>query len=515
MAASPRARRQPRLAIVGLDGATWDIINPLMEAGKLPNLQQLVAEGSSGSLQSVIPPVTAPAWATMLTGCDPGEHGVFAMTIQDPESGRFRPVTMNDWRARPLWSIANDCGLTAGFMGVPFAYPPQSVDGYMISGIMGTPRYDERMFNPSSLFAPVTAAAGTYPLDSPSKVRGTAPFEVLRRQTEWIRDATTHLLRHSPVDLFMVVENYTDHVGHSYLRERRYDCDGEMIDLIEHAYRAADELIGRVRDAVGEDCPILVVSDHGMGLFEGYINLERALGVEAPVARRSFLRQVWRALVKLMPASVVRRLRREYWERPKAGRIVPYGDTTLTLTGVEGAIRVNADDHECRSHIIDEIVERLASIEDPATGAPLIEPKRGSEQYAGPHVDRGPDVIAWPANQGHQHFLHAPKWVPLLPTKEETKRAGMALAQLDPEGCHRLDGVALANAPAVAAGEAAHAAFPQHLRDVMAYVLGICFGEDLPDEAKIGPMTPDETGDVYESDEQELIEERLADLGYL
>ena len=105
MAASPRAQRQPRLAIVGLDGATWDIINPLMEAGKLPNLQQLVAEGSSGPLESVIPPVTAPAWATMLTGCDPGEHGVFAMTIQDPESEHFRPVTMNDWRARPLWSF--------------------------------------------------------------------------------------------------------------------------------------------------------------------------------------------------------------------------------------------------------------------------------------------------------------------------------------------------------------------------------------------------------------------------
>ena len=507
--------RKPRLVIIGLDGATWDLIEPLAAEGKMPAISRIREESAHGKLRSVIPPVTAPAWATMLTGRDPGEHGVFAMTMPDAdEGGRFRPVTMGDWKAKPLWTLLNECGLTTGFMGVPFTFPPPRVNGWMISGIMGTPRYNERMFNPSTLFPEVTEAAREYPLDPPSKAKNTMPFATLKRQIEWIRDASVHLLNAHPVDVFMVVENYTDHVGHDFFRSRNCTHEGKPVDVIEHAYRGADELVAAIAETVGDDCPIIVVSDHGMGTLDGFINLEAALKVQAGATGRALLRAVWRGLVKVLPSEWVTRIRHKYAARSQAGRTIPFAGAQLTLTGLEGAIRVVADSEEARKRVVDKLVETLAPVSDDS-GNPLFEPLRREELYSGPLVEEAPDLIAWPANQAFEHILRAPKSLPMLPTNEQVKRAGVAKAQLDPEGSHRLDGIVLANAAASRLADEAGSALPQHLREVCGYCLDICLDPETCKRVDMAAQSDDADAAVYGDDDKDLIEQRLADLGYL
>ena len=73
-----------KLLVLGLDGATWDVMTPMMEQGELPHLARLVAEGASGPLLSTIPPVTAPAWSSFMTGLNPGKHGIFQWRTYDP-----------------------------------------------------------------------------------------------------------------------------------------------------------------------------------------------------------------------------------------------------------------------------------------------------------------------------------------------------------------------------------------------------------------------------------------------
>jgi predicted AlkP superfamily phosphohydrolase/phosphomutase len=506
----PAIGTQPRLVILGLDGASWDIINPMMAEGKLPAIQGVVDEGQSGVLKSVIPPVTAPAWATMLTGVNPGEHGVFAMTMPDPtRNGMHRPVCMTDWRAKPLWALLNERGLTTGFMGVPFTFPPPRVNGWLISGIMGTPRYDARMFSPGSLYAEVTAAAGTYPLDPPTKSRNTMPFDLLQRQIDWIRDATLHLLAHRPVDVLMVVENYTDHVAHSFFQTRVYEHRGTQVDLIEHAYRAADELVGSVRERVGADTPIVLVSDHGMGALKGYINIEAALNIRSSaLVGRTMLRMAWRGLTRLLPASATARLKTAFFTRPKAARAVPFGEATISVSGMEASIRVLTDDPDLRRRTVEQILAQLRSLKRPTDGQAVFEPYAGETLFHGPHLRRGPDAIAWPAEQGYEHLLWAPQWLPLLPSFEEVRRAGVARAQAGAEGAHRLDGVFMTNL------RPDGSPIPTRLEEVVGYCLH-ALGDEAPvaEEGEVAVTT--EAEPAYSDDDQGIVEQRLADLGYL
>jgi len=501
----------PRLVIIGLDGATWDLINPMVAEGKLPAIKRIMDEGQSGVLESVIPPVTAPAWATMLTGVDPGEHGVFAMTMPDPtKGGLHRPVCMTDWKAKPLWARLNERGLTTGFMGVPFTFPPPKVNGWLISGIMGTPRYDERMFNPRALYTEVTQTAGIYPLDPPTKSRDAMPFDLLQRQIDWICRATRHMLVEHPVDVFMVVENYTDHVAHSFFRTRTYEHRGQRIDLLEHAYRAADELIASVRQVVGEDIQIVLVSDHGMGALQGYINIEAALNVRSSAAiGRMLLRLVWRGMVRLLPASAIARLKNAFFARPKAARIVPFGEATISVSGMEAAIRVLTGDASLRQRTTEQLLAQLRSLVSPADGRPVFSPLAGRDLFHGPYASLGPDVIAWPDEQGYEHLLWAPNWLPLLPTLQEVRRAGIARAQAGAEGAHRLDGVFLTNRPPSPGSPK----LPSKLQEVVGYCLS-CLGDEVPTsqptEAPAAAVEP-----AYTDDEQDLIEQRLADLGYM
>ncbi len=78
--------KKPRVFIIGLDSATWDLINPWIQQGLLPNLAKLVEGGASGRLQSAIPPLTPPAWTSFMTGKNPGKHGIFHFLEPQPGS---------------------------------------------------------------------------------------------------------------------------------------------------------------------------------------------------------------------------------------------------------------------------------------------------------------------------------------------------------------------------------------------------------------------------------------------
>lgn len=72
--------------ILGLDGGTFEIIDPLIKQNKLPNLSYLIKNGCHGILKSTIHPITAPAWTSFMTGVNPGKHGIYDFSIKLPRS---------------------------------------------------------------------------------------------------------------------------------------------------------------------------------------------------------------------------------------------------------------------------------------------------------------------------------------------------------------------------------------------------------------------------------------------
>ena len=125
--------------ILGLDGATFDVLLPRIERGQMPNLAALLHEGVWGGLQSTTPPFSAQAWVSLATGKNQARHGVVDFWEPSPERapGQRRSfVTARLVRGETLWQTAGRHGRRVGVVNVPVTYPPQTVNGYLVSGFL-------------------------------------------------------------------------------------------------------------------------------------------------------------------------------------------------------------------------------------------------------------------------------------------------------------------------------------------------------------------------------------------
>jgi hypothetical protein len=147
-------RRTPRILVIGLDGATYDLLQPMIQAGWLPNVQRALNEGAHGVLRSTVPPLTAPAWTSFQTGLNPGRHGVFSFQRRSRRHAlerEFVNSTSHRWATR-LWHWLAQHGLTSGVINLPMTWPPQPMPtgSYLVSG-METPSTDHPFTDPPEL----------------------------------------------------------------------------------------------------------------------------------------------------------------------------------------------------------------------------------------------------------------------------------------------------------------------------------------------------------------------------
>src|SRR5262249_51942183 len=153
-----------RLVILGLDGATWTVLDPMRQRGLMPNLDALLARSAHGVLRSIAPPVTSAAWATVLTGCGPARHGVFDHRYYDAASGRMKINHSARVRVPTIWHLLSQSGRSVVSLNVPTTFPPPSVRGVVVSG-MDAPHLD--------------AALGGYPAFA-ERLRAEVPWYSLR-----------------------------------------------------------------------------------------------------------------------------------------------------------------------------------------------------------------------------------------------------------------------------------------------------------------------------------------------
>lgn len=112
--------------LIGLDGATYSVLDPLMEQGVMPFLRSFLADGVRAGLRTIVPPLTPPAWTSLMTGKRPGEHGVFDFFQMEPESRHVRFFTSHDVHSETIFSLASQNGLRATALNFPSMFPPRS-----------------------------------------------------------------------------------------------------------------------------------------------------------------------------------------------------------------------------------------------------------------------------------------------------------------------------------------------------------------------------------------------------
>ncbi len=120
-----------KVFVLGLDGATWDVLGPLVRAGGLPNLARIMDQGATGTLRSVFPPLSPVAWTGVMTGKNSGKHGIFEFLEygHDPFKGRVN--SSRAIQSELVWEIAGRHGKATVAGGVPMSYPPRTRRGFI------------------------------------------------------------------------------------------------------------------------------------------------------------------------------------------------------------------------------------------------------------------------------------------------------------------------------------------------------------------------------------------------
>lgn len=281
--------------VLGLDGATWGVLDPLVEAGELPNIAALLESGRRGPLESTLPPLTAPAWLSMATGRNPGKTGVFYFFRREsPDSYEFSPVDASDFRGWSVWDYLSASGASAGVFNVPLLYPPYDIDGYVVSGIGSSG--DGPHTTPPELADELDSVTGGYELKVPYaspeyEGRPEALVDDLQRVLGKRATAIEHLLETRPTDHFFGVVSATDWAQHYLWPEHDaahplHDATDGHRDALTAIWRQVDDLVGTVsKIAERRNALLLLVSDHGFGPTERTFNVTEWLEREGLLVR--------------------------------------------------------------------------------------------------------------------------------------------------------------------------------------------------------------------------------------
>ena len=264
-----------KVCIIGLDCAPPDLV---FEKWKddLPVLRGLMERGIYGPLESTIPPITIPAWTSMVTGKNPGRLGLYGMRNRKDYSYNGM-IFANSLLVKedPLWDILSRKGKKVILIGVPQTYPPKPVNGHMVTCFL-TPDTNSSYTYPESLKGEIRSWVGQYLFDV-DNFRTEDKDESLRQiyeMTEKRFKVATYLVTEKEWDFFMMVEMGVDRIHHGFWKfhdpgHAKYEPGSKYQNAIRDYYIYVDRRIGDLLSRVGAETTVLIVSDHGAKAMAG------------------------------------------------------------------------------------------------------------------------------------------------------------------------------------------------------------------------------------------------------
>jgi predicted AlkP superfamily phosphohydrolase/phosphomutase len=262
-----------KFLVIGLDCAAPEI---LLGDDTLTNIRSLMARGCYGRLESVVPPITVPAWMCMSTSQDPGSLGVYGFRNRTSHAyDALGIVNSTSITAPAIWDVLGREGFQSVVVGVPPSFPPRRINGVNV-GCFLTPDTTGVFTSPASVSDEIRRLVGDYPVD----VRGFRTndktwlkdeiYTMTRRHFAVIR----HLMTTVPWDYFQFVEIGLDRIHHGFWKfhdpqHRQYVAGNPYENVIREYYRYLDDEIGQLLELLDEDTAVLIVSDHGAQRLDG------------------------------------------------------------------------------------------------------------------------------------------------------------------------------------------------------------------------------------------------------
>jgi predicted AlkP superfamily phosphohydrolase/phosphomutase len=534
-----------RVLCFGFDGGDHELVAHLIEGGELPTLASLSTAGAFGPLRSTIPAFTPTAWSSMLTGMNPASHGIFGFST-NPNRATRRLDSAASRAGTPLWRLLGAAGIRSAFITVPFTYPAEPIDGIIVTGF-GGPQYPEIL--PATVANRILA-------EHPNLTTAVAPTGWTGRADELAEALIAHVGEIADVcllamelepELGVLCVDFmaSDIAGH--LAWHRYDRDhpahrsDDAGDELVRVYRAIDRAVGHLIEQAewlyGDEPTVVVMSDHGLRPAYWMFN------ANAWLEREGFLRFDPRAIRRMKRKRVLSRAappdehlgadrirRRRVLDRLRSGRadsrsafpIVDFDATRAYCYGYGGQVYMSESNGARQDEgLITELASAFASIPHPSTGSPAFEVHRKEELYAGPFMDRAPELVVLPRDE-RIHVASAP-------------RPGQSpfdlLDRLDRggnwSGHHAVNGFLLAEGPGIVHGSVPDgASFGQIASTLLALhgldadlelpaIEPILDGSALPRRREVEAIAQTPSDDpAYTSEQEATILEHLRALGY-
>lgn len=552
----------PRVVVVGLDGATFNLIKPWAAAGKLPTFARLLATGTQAPLRSTLPALTPPAWTSAATGKNPGKHNIYNFyKVSEGGVGKL-PLTPADLRSRRVWDIVNAYGRRAGVVHLPLTYPPERLDGFVVSGIM-TPKGVEDYTFPAELRAELATHVPGYRFDVDAdaiKVGDLRAFRDDAFDLQRVQTAETlHLLERGQWDLFWVMFHTLDKVQHFFWHlmdpaHPAYPGANELGDTILAFHQLLDEALAAILARLDERTTVLVMSDHGSCAIESYFLITNWLeeagflrmkgGARTPVNRalagmgveaRGLVHALRRVglgwLPRWLPAGLKAQVPVARKSFARIASQIEWADTRVYCPSAPGSgLRVNLRGREVHGIVAPEDYDRtceevraaLLALVDPASGRRVVAAvHRRHEIYHGDYVDNAPDLLVETTD-------------PYCLIEGAGTASFVATGQNDGErtGNHLRDGIFLLAGPAARAGVTLPTLDICDVAPTLLALLGLPVQEDMDGRVAVPALTtqhleahpigsdqlapPPEAAPVDLSDrDRRAIEGMLEGLGYL
>ncbi len=287
-----------KVLLIGWDAADWKIINPLLDQGLMPTLEDLVNHGVIGNLATLHPVLSPMLWNSIATGMRPDKHGILGFMEPDPQTGHVRPVTSTSRKVKAIWNILTQRGYKTHVLGWFAGHPAEPINGISVSDLYPyavaplEPGRPEKAWplppgavHPESLretFArlrmlpeEVTEAAilpmipRAAEIDQEKDTRLESYAKVLSENCS-IHNAATWILQNQPWDFMAIYYNAIDHFCHGFMHFHPPRMEGipedqfEIYkDVVNGAYRFHDMMLQTLVELAGPETTVILVSDHG------------------------------------------------------------------------------------------------------------------------------------------------------------------------------------------------------------------------------------------------------------
>jgi predicted AlkP superfamily phosphohydrolase/phosphomutase len=475
--------RTEQVLVIGLDGVTFDLLTPLISKGLMPCLSSLLEKSYHGVLLSTVPPISATAWTTLITGVNPGKHGVLQFVSLRPEHpvsdlgsaqeifpGGVSLLNANSIRGTTLWELLTDAGKQQIVINVPMTYPPRPLSGCMVTGMMTPP--DAAVFTyPPELSKGLRETRYETDLSIAEKEFDFDPTRLIERLSEVLakrRDVALQLMQGEPWDFSMVVFTGTDRLQHRFWR---YLVPGhpeygsaeatQLRPQLEKYFQDLDQAIASLIGAAKPEASVIIMSDHGFGPASERtvhrLSMMKSLGI-AQVGMRSGiarLRNIIEGHLGLTPDQVHRIakmiLPRKWLSKTEAlareaqlSAMAADRAYSVTLHEYVGGIYINQDQLPVGtdSYVVfrQEIISGLKELLDPDTGDALVARIHTREElYSGSALDECPDIVFFLAPGYGLSGGVGPGGALVSPRKSEANK----------QGTHRDEGILLIHGPCV------------------------------------------------------------------